>query len=195
MSDSPETNDKKILQEWDKLPMRKPFISKVTVNISVGKSGEPLRRAMTILEAITNQKPVQIQSKQTIRDWGVHKKEPVACKVTLRNESASHFLTKAFDAADNRLLETRFDTYGNFGFGISEHILLDLKGAKYDPNLGITGMDILVSFARPGFRIRTRKLRRKKIPMSHRLTPDETKALLRRDFPIDIVQPEEEEEY
>ena len=31
--------------------------------------------------------------------------------------------------------------------------------------------------------------------MSHRLTPDETKALLRRDFPIDIVQPEEEEEY
>ncbi|MHA1713719.1 MAG: 50S ribosomal protein L5 [Candidatus Ranarchaeia archaeon] len=186
--------DQEILDEWEKHPMRRPYISKVTVNISVGKSGEPLRRAMTILEAITGQKPVQIQAKRTIRDWGIHKKEPIACKVTLRNEIATKFLDSALDVIDRRIEETKFDAFGNFGFGINEHILLDLEGAKYDPNLGIIGMDILVSFARPGFRIRDRKLKRKKIPASHRLTPNETKTILQQQFNVQVVKPEEEEE-
>ncbi|MEM2936738.1 MAG: 50S ribosomal protein L5, partial [Candidatus Bathyarchaeia archaeon] len=37
--------------------MIKPRIEKVVVNMSVGKSGEPLEGAMKVLEELTGQKP------------------------------------------------------------------------------------------------------------------------------------------
>ena len=40
-----------------------------------------------------------------------------------------------------------FSDTGNFGFGIQEHIDL---GIKYDPSIGIYGMDFFVVLARPG---------------------------------------------
>ena len=40
-----------------------------------------------------------------------------------------------------------FSATGNFGFGIQEHIDL---GIKYDPSIGIYGMDFYVVLARPG---------------------------------------------
>ena len=40
-----------------------------------------------------------------------------------------------------------FSATGNFGFGIQEHIDL---GIKYDPNIGIYGMDFYVVLGRPG---------------------------------------------
>ena len=41
-----------------------------------------------------------------------------------------------------------FSATGNFGFGIQEHIDL---GIKYDPSIGIYGMDFYVVLARPGW--------------------------------------------
>ena len=40
-----------------------------------------------------------------------------------------------------------FSETGNFGFGIQEHIDL---GIKYDPGIGIYGMDFYVVLNRPG---------------------------------------------
>ncbi|MCK5506725.1 MAG: 50S ribosomal protein L5, partial [Thermodesulfovibrionia bacterium] len=152
------------------------------------------RRAMTILEALTKQKPVQIHAKRSIREWNIHKKEPIACKVTLRNECAMNFLSKALEAIDNQLKITRFDKYGNFGFGIHEHITLEMDGSKYDPNLGIIGMDILVSFSRAGYRIAKRQYLKKKIPKSQRIKPEEAMTLLNQDFGVEIITSEEEDE-
>ena len=45
------------------------------------------------------------------------------------------------------LRKGNFSEAGNFGFGIQEHIDL---GIKYDPSIGIYGMDFYVVLARPG---------------------------------------------
>jgi large subunit ribosomal protein L5 len=127
--------------------MKKIQISKVVVNISVGQSGQPLTNAMTILEQITGQQPCQRVAKQTIRQFGIRKDEPIACMVTLRGDKAEEFLTKAFRAIGNEVKARSFDDNGNFAFGIREHI--DIPGTRYNPNLGIIGMDVVVNLERP----------------------------------------------
>jgi large subunit ribosomal protein L11e len=48
------------------------------------------------------------------------------------------------------LYKENFSETGNFGFGIDEHIDL---GIKYDPGIGIFGMDFYVVMGRAGFRV------------------------------------------
>ena len=45
------------------------------------------------------------------------------------------------------LRKNNFSDTGNFGFGIQEHIDL---GLKYDPSVGIYGMDFYIVLGRPG---------------------------------------------
>ena len=71
--------------------MLKPKIRKVTVNMAVGQSGEPLEKAVQVLEQLTGRKPVKKKAKQTIRDFGIRKGEPISCVVTLRKEKAIEF--------------------------------------------------------------------------------------------------------
>eukprot|EP00122_Pirum_gemmata_P009378 Pgem_evm1s8667 len=64
-----------------------------------------------------------------------------------------------------------FSETGNFGFGIEEHIDL---GIKYDPNIGIYGMDFYVIMTRPGMRVAKKKRGRARIGKTHRITKDDT---------------------
>ncbi|MFQ5887952.1 MAG: 50S ribosomal protein L5, partial [Candidatus Hydrothermarchaeales archaeon] len=139
--------------------MRKPRISKVTVNIGIGEGGEKLAKAEEVLEKITGQKPVRTYSKITNPNWGIRKGTPIACKVTLRNNNMGKFLKDALSAVDNTIHESKFDDHGNVSFGIKEHI--DLPGVRYDPNIGIFGMDVALTVERPGYRIKRRKVEKK----------------------------------
>jgi large subunit ribosomal protein L5 len=165
-------------------PMKKIQIGKVVVNISVGTSGQPLLNAMTILEQITNQRPCQRTAKQTIRQFGIRKNEPMACLVTLRGEKAEEFLKKAFRAVGNLIYARSFDNYGNFGFGIKEHI--DIPGTRYRPDLGIIGMDVTVTLERPGYRISKRKRARSKIGSLHRVRKDEAIQYIQEKYGVRV---------
>ncbi len=165
-------------------PMKDLRIGKVVVNISTGESGEPLRRVMTILETITGQRPCQRRAKQTIRTFGLRKNEPMACMVTLRGERAEEFLAKALQAVRNSLNPRSFDRSGNFAFGIREHI--DIPGTRYDPSLGITGMDVMVTVERPGFRVSRRKRVRSRVGSSHRVTPGESRRFIAEKFGVEM---------
>ena len=166
-------------------PMLKPRINKVIVNVSVGKSGEPLERAIRVIEDLTKHKPCMRLAKKTLREFGIRKKEPIACIVTLRGEEASGFLVKAFRAVDNRVNRRSFDKQGNFAFGIKEHI--EIPGTKYSPDLGIIGMDIMVTMERPGYSVKNRHRANAKIGRSHQLTPDESVAFIRDEFSVEIT--------
>ncbi|MHA1916778.1 MAG: 50S ribosomal protein L5 [Candidatus Ranarchaeia archaeon] len=179
---------------WKKQPMLKPFISKVTVNMSVGQAGEKIQNASKVLESLAGQKPVMLKAKQTIREWGIHKHETIACKVTLRGEKAFTFLKKSLDLMELKIPEKSVDRNGNFSFGLREHIELDLPGAKYDPNLGIFGMDIAVTFEKPGFRTSRRRIKRQKIPKRQRVTLEEVKYIMKNDFNTLVEVPVEEED-
>lgn len=165
-------------------PMMKVRIGKVVVNISVGQSGQPLTNAMTILEQITGQQPCTRVAKQTIRQFGIRKNEPISCLVTLRGEKAEEFLVKAFRAIGNEIKARSFDEYGNFAFGIKEHI--DLPGTRYNPNLGIVGMDVIVTLERPGYRVKNRKRARSKVGSSHKVSRDEGIEYIKEKFGIKV---------
>ncbi|UCC59113.1 MAG: 50S ribosomal protein L5 [Candidatus Bathyarchaeum sp.] len=171
--------------ELAKNPMLKPKIEKVTVNMSVGKSGQPLEQAVTVLQQLTNQQPSKRKAKKTIRDFGIRKGESMACLVTLRNEKAEEFLRKAFQAVDNKLSKYSFDRQGNFSFGIKEHI--DIPGTKYVPELGIHGMDVSVALGRPGYRVKRRHRTKSKIGKAHLLTTDEAILFIKDEFDVEII--------
>ena len=166
-------------------PVLKPRIEKVVINCSVGKSGEPLERAMKILQELTGQKPCVRRAKKTIRDFGIRRKEPIACVVTLRGEKAREFLSRALQAVDNRISKSSFDEYGNFSFGIKEHI--DIPGTKYSPELGIIGMDVSVVLERPGYRVKRRRRAKSKVGTEHLLSPDEAISFIREEFNVEIT--------
>jgi len=166
--------------------MLKPKIEKVVINVSVGKSGEPLDRAMKIIQELTGQKPAMRKAKKTLRDFGIRKKEPMACLVTLRKARANEFLKKAFQAVDNKVSRSSFDECGNFSFGIKEHI--DIPGTKYSPELGITGMNISVAVSRPGLRVKKRHWAKSDIGPSHLLTREETIQFINNELGIEIVE-------
>jgi large subunit ribosomal protein L5 len=165
-------------------PMKEVKIGKVVVNIGVGQSGQPLSNAMQILEQITGQRPNHRVAKQSIRPWGIRKGEPMACTVTLRGEKADEFLQKAFTAIRYRLNPRSFDKDGNFAFGIREHI--DIPGTRYDPQMGIIGMDVAVTLERAGYRVSKRKRLSSKVGSSHRVTPEEARDFVSKTYDISM---------
>lgn len=165
--------------------MRCVEIDKVVVNIGVGESGEKLARAEKVLTMITGQKPVKTLAKKTIQPFGIKKGEPIGVKVTLRKERAREFLKKAFKI-QNKFLDWQFDEFGNFSFGVEEHMNF---GIPYDPDIGIFGVDICISFKRPGFRIAERKIQKKRrIPARHKLSKAEVIEYLKKEFGVEVVE-------
>ncbi|HTX61591.1 MAG TPA: 50S ribosomal protein L5 [Methanobacterium sp.] len=165
-------------------PMQEVKISKATINIGVGESGEKLARAEKLLTSITNQKPVRTYSKVTNPEFGIRKGQPIACKVTLRDEKADEAIKLILNGIGNNLSSKQFDRNGNVSFGIEEHI--DIPGMRYDPDIGIFGMSISVTFEKPGYRIKKRKIQRKKIPQKHQVNPEETQVFMQEKFKVKI---------
>jgi large subunit ribosomal protein L5 len=165
--------------------MRQPMIGKLIVNISVGTSGESLERAMEILRKLTGREPCKRAAKRTIKQFGIQKGEPIACMVTLRGGRASEFLRRAFKSVDNKLSRSNFDEHGNFSFGVKEH--LDFPDVKYDPKLGVVGMDICVTIERRGWRVTRRRVGKGKIGTKHRLTREEAIDFIKKSFGVEII--------
>jgi len=165
--------------------MRQPRIEKVVVNLNIGKSGEPLERAVRVLDELSGQTPYKAKAKKSIRDWGIREGEPIACVVTLRREKGLAFLKKVLPVVDNKISKRSFDEIGNFAFGLKEHI--DIPGVKYDPEVGIFGMDVCVTVNRPGQRIKIRRKQTKHVGKKHLLTPEESIEYIRQTLGVEIV--------
>ncbi len=166
-------------------PIRTPSIDKITIHIGTGESGERLTNAEKLLQTIVKQKTVRSMAKKTIPAFSIKKKEPIGCKVTLRGKRASDFLKTALNIVDNRLNASQFDDGGNFSFGIEEHT--DFPGMKYDPSIGIFGMDINVALKRPGYRINRRKIEQHKIPQNHRLTKEDAISFVKNKYSVEVT--------
>ena len=167
------------------MSMRDLHVDKVVVNIGVGEAGERLVKAEKVLEMVTGQKPVETISKTVNRDLGIRIGMPLGCKVTLRGEAAEEFVRKALPIREMRVPEYSFDKEGNMSFGISDYT--DFEGMKYDPEIGIFGMDISVVLRRPGNRITQRALLRRRVPKSHRVTREEAIAFMKEKFEGEVV--------
>ena len=165
-------------------PMNEIVISKATISIGVGESGERLSRAMSLLEKMFDQAPVKTFSKVTNPEFGIRKYQPMACKLTLRGEKADKAINMVLEGKGRSLKETQFDANGNLSFGINEHI--DIPNMRYDPDIGIFGLNVSITFEKPGYRINKRKIQQKRVPQRHRITKEETLKFMEDNFQINL---------
>lgn len=165
--------------------MRTPVVEKVIVHMGVGESGQHLVNAEEILRTITGQEVVRCYSKRTLPAFSIKKNEPIGCKVTLRGPRAQEFLETALGIIEKTLTRSQFDSLGNVSFGIEEHT--DFPGMRYDPNIGVFGMDVTVVLKRPGERICKRRIATHKIPTGHRVTVDDAIAFLNESYGVEVM--------
>jgi len=164
--------------------MKKIGVEKLVINIGVGKSGEPIEKAKKALLELTGQQPTVRGAKKTVRDFGIHKGEPIGAVVTMRREPAIEFLKLVLVAKKKVLKRSSFDDFGNISLGIHEHI--DIPGTKYNPEIGIFGMDINVTLSRPGYRIARKSRKSGKIGRHHRINRNEAVDFFRQEFGVEI---------
>lgn len=166
--------------------MQNPRIGKVMVSMGVGESGEKLAKAESLLQKLTGRKPIRTVSKHRIPTWGLRKGEAIGCKVTLRGNEAEEFIKRGLHAKNNRLPLSCFEDSGSVSFGIHEYI--DILGIKYDPEIGIFGININVVLERPGFRVKRRRLRQSRIPKKNHVRREESIKYFKEKFSTEIEQ-------
>jgi large subunit ribosomal protein L5 len=176
---------KEFEERW-KNPMKKPYLEKIVLNIGVGVGGEELEKAVTVLETITDQKPLKTVSKTNVKEFNLRKGRPIGAKVTVRGQNAEKLLKKLLIVNNNKILRKSFDDYGNFGFGITEHI--SIPGIEYDNRIGIWGLDCVGRVIKPGMRVKSRRKSRTKVPSHHYVSREETQYFLKQNFGVQIVE-------
>ncbi len=167
-------------------------LEKVTLNIGAGKNQELLEKGVKLLTSIVGIAPVKTITSKRIPEWGLRPGLPIGCKLTLRREKAKEMLKRLLHAKDNVLKRAQFDNCGNVAFGIPEYI--DIEGAKYDPEIGIIGLEACVTLERPGFKVKKRRVLPAKIGKNQRITREEAIEFMKNEFGIKIKEEIGEEE-
>jgi len=165
--------------------MKKISLEKVVLNMGLGKSGDIIQVAKKALDHISGKKSCSRDAKETQREWGVRQGEPIGVAVTVRGKDARELLKRLLESKGNQINGKSFDNFGNFSFGIKEHI--DIPGVKYDPQVGILGLGISVTLTRPGYGIRKRSKHKASVGKSHAIKNQEAKDYLVKEFGVTIV--------
>ena len=165
-------------------PMRRIRVGKVVVNIGLGKSGDAIERGKKVLEQVTGQTPTQTKAKNSIRDFGIHKGEPIGVVVTVRGDGTKALIDKLLAAREKKLQESSFDSRGSVSFGIKEHI--EIPGIRYDPAIGILGMNVSILLERPGFRVARRNRRTSRVGKRHLVSKEEAIQYFKDNFGVSV---------
>ena len=164
-------------------PMKEIRIEKVTFNIGTGEAGNKLEKAMKLLQSLAEQKPVQTVTKKRIPTWGIRPGMTIGTKVTIR-KNQDKVVDRMLKAVRNSLSLKKIGN-GTISFGIPEHI--EIPGTKYDMDIGIIGLGVMVTLERRGFRVNRRTVKKTKIPQRHLISKDETISFLKTKFNTTIT--------
>ncbi len=164
--------------------MREIRVGKVTLNVGTGAATEKLEKAKIVLERLTGRKAV-FTATRSRTTFGTPKGKPIGVKVTIRGEGTVELLKRLLESKEKKLMEGNFDSTGNFSFGIEEYI--HIPGVKYDPDIGMIGMDVSVTLERPGYRVRRRKLK-SRVGKRHQITKGEAMEFARKTFGVAILE-------
>ena len=119
--------------------------------MGVGESvadSKKINNASEDLMQITGQKPMITSSKKSIAGFKLRKGLSIGCKVTLRKNRMYEFLDRLVNIALPRVKDFRglssngFDKFGNYTFGIKEHIIF--PEVSFDRADKVRGLDIII---------------------------------------------------
>ena len=65
---------------------------------------------------------------------------------------------------------------------------IEIPGVKYDPKIGIMGLQVCVTLERPGFRIKKRRMLTRKIPSKHRITKEDAIKYMSSNYKINMEE-------
>jgi len=128
-----------------------PRIVKVVLNMGLGADANDKKIVQNCIEdisLISGQKPVITKFKKSISNFKTRKGSPAGVKVTLRSNRMYEFVDRLVNIALPRIKDFQglstngFDDYGNYTFGIKEHIIF--PEINFDKVDRIRGMDITV---------------------------------------------------
>jgi large subunit ribosomal protein L5 len=128
-----------------------PQIQKIILNMGLGLDGNDskiLKSNQGDLAAITGQKPVITKFKKSISNFKTRKDTNAGLKVTLRKNKMYEFIDRLVNIALPRIKDFRglspkaFDKFGNYTFGIKEHIIF--PEVNFDKVEKIRGLDITI---------------------------------------------------
>lgn len=177
------------MSESKKNIMKEICIDKITLNIGTGKPGPDLEKAIKLLEILTESKPIETKTNKRNPTWNLRPGLSIGCKVTLRGKKAEEMLDRLFQAIDKTISPKKFDKNGNFSFGIAEYI--DIPGTKYNMDIGIIGLEVAVTLKRPGYRIKDRRMRRRKLPARHRISKKDAMDFVHEKYNVNVEEVEE----
>jgi len=129
-----------------------PKIYKVVLNMGLGLDGNDskiLKSCEEDLAKIAGQNPVITKFKKSIANFKTRKNTNSGLKVTLRKNKMYEFLDRLVNIALPRIKDFRglnpnsFDKFGNYTFGIKEHIVF--PEVNFDKVDKIRGLDITIS--------------------------------------------------
>ena len=129
-----------------------PKISKVVLNMGLGLDGNDskiLKSCQEDLAKIAGQSPVITKFKKSIANFKTRKNTNSGLKVTLRQNKMYEFLDRLVNIALPRIKDFRglnpnsFDQFGNYTFGIKEHIVF--PEVNFDKVDKIRGLDITIA--------------------------------------------------
>jgi len=128
-----------------------PKFKKVVLNMGLGVDAsdkKKLKSCIDDMSLISGQMPVVTRFRKSISNFKTRKSAPAGVKVTLRNNKMYEFIDRLVNIALPRIkdfkgLNTKgFDKFGNYTFGIKEHIIF--PEVNFDKVDRIRGMDITI---------------------------------------------------
>ena len=128
-----------------------PKIEKIILNMGLGEDasdGKKLKACADDLSLIAGQKPVITKFKKSISNFKTRKGSNAGLKVTLRKNRMYEFLDRLVNIALPRIKDFRglsskgFDKFGNYTFGIKEHIIF--PEVSFDRADKVRGLDIVI---------------------------------------------------
>ncbi len=171
------------------MDMREVIINKMVINVGSGSDAAQQQSARRLLESLTGRKPANEISKKRNPSFKITKGQSIGAYVTIRGAHAKPIIKRLLDAANNSFKESAIS--GNsLSFGLREYI--DISGMKYDPKIGMLGMNVNISFKRRGLRVIERKRKESHIPNHHRrVSKEEILAYMQREFGAKMVESKE----
>ena len=128
-----------------------PKLEKIVVNMGLGLDAldqKKLKSCIQDISSITGQYPLVTKFKKSISNFKTRKGGNAGLKVTLREDRMYEFIDRMVNIALPRIKDFRglkdssCDRFGNFSFGIKEHIIF--PEINFDKVDRIRGLDITI---------------------------------------------------